>query len=215
MESLYHQTNRLVQETQSCFQRLETLRGTNTDSTEAEIQARIDTITSNCERLDILVHKEPATRRQNARIKIDQLKYDNQHLQAALRSYQHELYRRRQQDQEREELLSRRFTHNSHSESDTAILIDHSLQHNTSLQNANRGIDDIIRSGTSILDNMRDQRNTLKGAHKRMMDIANTLGLSNTTMRFIEKRASEDKYILIGGMVVTTIIIIILIIYLT
>lgn len=73
----------------------------------------------------------------------------------------------------------------------------------------------MIRSGSSILENMRDQRQTLKGAHKRMMDIANTLGLSNTTMRLIERRAIEDKYILIGGMVVTVIVIVVLIIYIT
>ncbi|KAL1140815.1 hypothetical protein AAG570_000743 [Ranatra chinensis] len=214
MESLYHQTNSLVLETQECFQKLAQLKGTDTQGVEAEIQARIDSITSNCERLDILVHKEPLGRRQNAKIRIDQLKYDNQHLQAALRSYQHDMFRKKQEEKEREELLSRRFTHNSaRSESDTTILIDHSLQHNMSIQNANRGVDDLLKSGTNILENMRDQRHTLKNAHRRMMDIANTLGLSNTTMRLIEKRALEDKYILIGGMFLTSVIIILLIIY--
>ncbi|XP_073985183.1 golgi SNAP receptor complex member 2 [Rhodnius prolixus] len=215
MEALYHQTNALVQETQQCFHKLEKLKGTNTDSFEAEIQARIDTIISNCERLDILVHKEPIGRRQNARIRIDQLKYDNRHLQAALRMHQHETYKRRQEESERDELLSRRFTQNANTDDATTILIDHSLQHNMALQNAHRGVDDMIRSGSSILENMRDQRQTLKGAHKRMMDIANTLGLSNTTMRLIERRAIEDKYILIGGMVVTVIVIVVLIIYIT
>ena len=48
--------------------------------------------------------------------------------------YQHEVYKRRQEEKDREELLSRRFTSNALSERDTAILIDHSLQHNLSLQ---------------------------------------------------------------------------------
>ncbi|XP_014244072.1 Golgi SNAP receptor complex member 2 [Cimex lectularius] len=214
MESLYHKTNGLVQETHDCFQRLEKLKGSDTDSIEAEIQARIDTITSNCERLDILVHKEPVTRRQNARLRIDQLKYDNKHLQTALKAYQYEAYKRKQVENERAELLSRRFTHNSKlNEEDTTIMIDHSLQHNMSLQNAHRGMDDMLNSGSSILENMRYQRNTLKGARKRMMDIASTLGLSNTTMRLIEKRAIEDKYILIALMVVTLLIIVLLLIY--
>uniref|UniRef100_A0A1B6IA95 Golgi SNAP receptor complex member 2 n=1 Tax=Homalodisca liturata TaxID=320908 RepID=A0A1B6IA95_9HEMI len=208
MEALYHQTNRLLQETQQCFQDL----SLKNPETEKEIQARIDQITSNCEKLDIMVHKEPISRRQNAKIRVDQLKYDNKHLQAALRSHQHEMYRRQQEEQEREELLSRRFTHTDH---DTSIIIDYSVQHNTSLQNANRGVDDMLRSGSGILDSLRDQRNTIKGAQRKILDIASTLGLSNTTMRLIERRAREDKYILFGGMVVTLLVVILVIIYLT
>ena len=73
----------------------------------------------------------------------------------------------------------------------------------------------MLLSGSNILENMREQRTSLKGAHRRMMDVANTLGLSNTTMRLIEKRALEDKYILLGGMFITVVIIVLLIIYLT
>jgi hypothetical protein len=60
--SLYHQTNRLVQETQHCFEKLEKAGYTNSDTTETEIQARIDSITSNCEKLDILIYKEQANK---------------------------------------------------------------------------------------------------------------------------------------------------------
>ena len=41
-------------------------------------------------------------------------------------------------------------------------MIDHALQHNTSLQNADRGISDLLGSGSSILTSLRDQRLTLK-----------------------------------------------------
>lgn len=73
----------------------------------------------------------------------------------------------------------------------------------------------MINTGSSILDNLREQRSKLKGAHRRLMDLGNTLGLSNTTMRLIERRAREDKYILIGGMVITLIVISFVIVYLT
>lgn len=46
------------------------------------------------------------------------------------------------------------------------------------------------------------------------MDLANTLGLSNTTMRLIENRVKEDKWILLGGMFITMTIVIIFIFYL-
>lgn len=47
-----------------------------------------------------------------------------------------------------------------------------------------------------------------------MVDMANTLGLSNHTMRLIEKRVTEDKYLLFGGMFLTCVIIILVIYYL-
>lgn len=67
--------------------------------------------------------------------------------------------------------------------------------------------------GSTILESLRSQRYTLKGAHRRVVDMANTLGLSNTTMRLIERRISEDKLILIGGMLVTILIIILVVVY--
>lgn len=69
-------------------------------------------------------------------------------------------------------------------------------------QDANRNVDELLGVGTSILQGIRDQGNTLKGAHKRVLNLVNTLGLSNTVMRMIERRSTQDKYILIAGMVI-------------
>lgn len=79
--------------------------------------------------------------------------------------------------------------------------------------NAHRGVDDMLMTGHHALDNLKSQRDKLKGAHKRILDIGNTLGLSNHTMRIIEKRISEDKYVLYIGMAVTLLIIFIFIYY--
>lgn len=67
--------------------------------------------------------------------------------------------------------------------------------------------------GNSVLDNLKSQRVTLKGAHARILTIGSTLGLSNHTMKLIERRVHEDKYVLIGGMSITTIVILIIIYY--
>jgi len=71
-------------------------------------------------------------------------------------------------------------------------------------------IDDIISHGSSIMDSLRNQRGTLKGVKTRMLNMANTLGLSNTVMRLIERRTTEDKLILFGGMIITSVIMFIL-----
>uniref|UniRef100_H3A1C0 Golgi SNAP receptor complex member 2 n=2 Tax=Latimeria chalumnae TaxID=7897 RepID=H3A1C0_LATCH len=201
-----------LHEVQSNMVRLETADKQSVHLVENEIQARIDLIFSNLERLEILAGKEPPSRRQNAKLRVDQLKYDIQHLQSGLRNFQHRRYTREQQEREREELLTRTFTTN---DSDTSIPIDETLQFNTSLHNTHRGIDDLLGSGSNILQGLRDQRMTLKGTQKKILDVANMLGMSNTVMRLIEKRAFQDKFIMIGGMVVTCIVMILVVKYLT
>ncbi|KAM6368613.1 Golgi SNAP receptor complex member 2 isoform 2-T2 [Pluvialis apricaria] len=165
MEGIYHQTNKQVHEVQSYMGRLETSDKDSVHLVENEIQARIDNIFSNLERLEILSSKEPPNKRQNAKLRVDQLKYDVQHLQTALRNFQHRRYIREQQERQREELLARTFTTN--------------------------------------------------GTHKKILDVANMLGLSNTVMRLIEKRAFQDKYFMIGGMVLTCVIMFLVVQYLT
>uniref|UniRef100_A0A8D0L7D9 Golgi SNAP receptor complex member 2 n=1 Tax=Sphenodon punctatus TaxID=8508 RepID=A0A8D0L7D9_SPHPU len=165
MEALYHQTNKQVHEVQSYMGHLETSDKQSVHLVENEIQARIDRIFSNLERLEILSSKEPPNKRQNAKLRVDQLKYDVQHLQTALRNFQHRRYAREQQEKQREELLARTFTTN--------------------------------------------------GTHKKILDVANMLGLSNTVMRLIEKRAFQDKYFMIGGMLVTCVVMVLVVQYLT
>lgn len=145
-------------------------------------------------------------------MRCDQLKYDSRHIQAALVASKQKRARREAALSEREQLLSRRFTANPDV---TAINIDYSVQHQNSLQNSHRGVDEMLHTGENVLDSLRSQRMTLKGAQKRIMDMANTLGLSSHTMRLIEKRASEDKVILILGCVITLIVIMLVVIYFT
>nr|XP_006816011.1 PREDICTED: Golgi SNAP receptor complex member 2-like isoform X3 [Saccoglossus kowalevskii] len=192
----------MLHEVQANMGRIERARPDEVHLVEDEIQARIDQITSNIERLEIMVNKEPPTRRQNAKLRVDQLKYDCRHVQSAMRNIQHRRYAREEEEKEREALLSRTFTTN---DPDTSIMIDAALQHNTGLHNAHRGMDDLLGSGSAILTGLRDQRSTLKGVHKKVLDVANTLGISNTVMRLIERRSVQDKFILYTGMIVTII----------
>lgn len=54
-----------------------------------------------------------------------------------------------------------------------------------------------------------------QGTHKKMLDVANMLGLSNTVMRLIEKRASQDKFMMMGGMLITCFVMFLVIKYLS
>ncbi|XP_034075563.1 Golgi SNAP receptor complex member 2 [Gymnodraco acuticeps] len=211
MEALYHQTNKKIQEVQSYMGNLERTDRQSVHLLENELQARTDQIFNHLERLEILASKEPPNRRQNAKLRVDQLKYDVQHLRTALQNFQQRRHAREAQDRDREELMSRTFTTN---DADTSIPIDETLQLNSNLQNAHRGMDDLLGSGSSMLNSIRDQRSTLKGTHKKMLDVANMLGLSNTVMRLIERRATQDKLIMVGGMLLTCVFMFLVIRYL-
>ena len=117
--------------------------------------------------------------------------------------FQQKRQRREMEATEREQLLTRRFQTNA----DTTIDLDYSLQHNTQMQNAHRGVDEMLSTGGSVLDSLRNQRELLKGARNRMISIGNTLGLSDHTIRLIERRLTEDRYVMFGGMFLTLVII--------
>ncbi|CAH2099872.1 unnamed protein product [Euphydryas editha] len=206
MESLYHQTSQLIQETSDLFHKLE--NDPDGEKIETAIQLKINAINANCEKLDVLVFKTPINQRPMAKMRVDQLKYDNRHIQASLINAQNKRRRREQEKAEREQLLSRRFGHDH-----TAITVDYLAQEQNSLQNSHRNVDEMLHTGSNILDTLRYNRETLKGAHRRLIDLANTLGLSNATISLIERRVSQDKYVLFGGMFVTLAVIVIVIIY--
>lgn len=73
------------------------------------------------------------------------------------------------------------------------------------LSKTENAVDDFIAQGRGFLESMQQQRTMLKGAHRKMLDVGNTLGLSNGTMRWVERRMSEDTYIFYGGAAVVLI----------
>ena len=86
--------------------------------------------------------KEPVSRRPNARARVEQLKADVKHLQGSIRNLGYRCSAREQEEREREQLLSMRFTTNAAangsgqggvSSSETSILIDRALEHNNAL----------------------------------------------------------------------------------
>ena len=94
------------------------------------------------------------------------------------------------------------------------IDLDYSLQHHTQMNSAHSNVDEMISTGGNILDSLRNQREMLKGARNKMMTIGNTLGLSDHTMKLIERRVREDGWVFLGGAIVTLVIIGLVIYYL-
>lgn len=65
---------------------------------------------------------------------------------------------------------------------------DLALREHTFLQESERSIDAYIAQGQAALSNLVEQRGILKGTKTRLLDAANTLGLSRETIGWVERR---------------------------
>ncbi|KJE90557.1 hypothetical protein CAOG_01860 [Capsaspora owczarzaki ATCC 30864] len=87
---------------------------------------------------------------------------------------------------------------------ETAItMMEYGAREHGKLAQVDSSIDEMLGNAVNMLDSLKSQRATLKSAHRRALDVFNTLGLSNTVMRYIEKRSAQDWWILTGGMIFT------------
>lgn len=77
------------------------------------------------------------------------------------------------------------------------------LDEHTFIRDTDTKLDDFIAQGREVLDSLVDQRNMLKGTQRRLLDAANTMGLSRNVIGWIEKRSTQDMYIFLVGAVAT------------
>jgi golgi SNAP receptor complex member 2 len=52
-----------------------------------------------------------------------------------------------------------------------------------------------------VLGNLGAQKDMLKNTQRKLYSVANTLGVSGDTIRMVERRAKQDKWIFWGGVV--------------
>jgi len=78
----------------------------------------------------------------------------------------------------------------------------HALREQSFFSQQNAALDEYLERGRAVLGDLGTQNEMLKGAQKRMYDVASTLGISGDTIRMVERRAKQDKWIFWGGVVV-------------
>ncbi len=79
---------------------------------------------------------------------------------------------------------------------------DHAMRENAFFQRTESTLDQYIQQGQAVLNDLEIQKGTLKNVQKKMYSVANTLGVSGNTIRMIERRAREDKWIFWAGVVI-------------
>jgi Golgi SNAP receptor complex protein 2 len=82
---------------------------------------------------------------------------------------------------------------------------------NKSLSNSLRLIEEMKSTGTDVLSMLNEQKESHNLIQRRLLDIGTSLGLSDSTLRMIERRDFGDK--LVGYLGMFIIIIILILIY--
>ncbi|KAH7359839.1 v-SNARE protein-like protein Bos1 [Pyrenochaeta sp. MPI-SDFR-AT-0127] len=78
----------------------------------------------------------------------------------------------------------------------------HVLRENTFFNKTSEQLDEFLDRGRAVLGDLGQQRDMLKGTQRRLYSVANTLGISGDTIRMVERRAKQDKWIFWGGVIV-------------
>lgn len=89
-----------------------------------------------------------------------------------------------------------------------AVAVDALLAERASVSSSSVMVDEFTDLAGHVLGALRAQRGTMKSAHRRVLDVATSLGLSNSLMRMIERRTTADRILVYGGMLVVTAVIV-------
>jgi len=79
---------------------------------------------------------------------------------------------------------------------------NHALREQNFFSQSNNQLDEFLDRGRAVLADLGQQREILKGTQKRLYSVGTTLGISGDTIRMVERRAKQDKWIFWTGVVV-------------
>ncbi|CAA2964747.1 membrin-11-like [Olea europaea subsp. europaea] len=220
LSELYSSSKRLLLKTRESLERIERLEYTSSssfsssstvvpgtsDDQAAVIRRDINQIQSLCVDMDRLWRSIAAkSQRDLWKRKVEQVVEEAESFRTSLDKYISRHQKRMQEVQERAELLGRANGQSSH----ILRIFDEEAQAVQSVRNSSRMLEEAYATGVAVLSKYSEQRDHLKRAQRKALDVLNTLGLSSTLLRLIERRNRVDKWIKYVGMVFTIIIVIV------
>lgn len=94
------------------------------------------------------------------------------------------------------------------------LTMDYMLRERGTIQNSRKAVNDYVDISRNALQDLYEQRELLKGSQRKILNVANSLGLSSTVIKYIEQRTATDNYILFGGLLFTCILMYLIVKYL-
>ncbi|XP_010248212.1 PREDICTED: membrin-11-like [Nelumbo nucifera] len=209
LSEIYSNSKRLLLRTRDGLERLERLEfssSTGVDSPELSFSIKNDIaqIQSLCVEMDRLWRSVPSKPQRDLwKRKVEQVAEEADSLKESLGKHLLRHQKRMLEAKERAELLQRANGESAH----VLRIFDDEAQAMKSAHNSSRMLEEAYFTGVAILSKYAEQRDHLKRAQRKALDILNTVGLSNTVLKLVERRHRTDKWIAYTGMVVTIIVV--------
>ncbi|KAL8172435.1 hypothetical protein V2J09_024239 [Rumex salicifolius] len=218
LSEVYQNSKKLLLKTRDGLERLERLESSSSVSTAAAgagsvdspelsyaIRRDISQLQSFCVEMDRMWRSITVrSQRDLWRRKVEQVVEEADSLKDSLEKYLLRNQRRTQEARERAELLGRVNGDSAH----VMRIFDDEAQAMHSARNSARMMEEAYSTGVAILSKFSEQREHMKSAQRKALDILNTVGLSNSVLKLIERRNRVDTWIKYAGMIVTIVIVI-------
>ncbi|EED95273.1 predicted protein [Thalassiosira pseudonana CCMP1335] len=171
----------------------------------SELFLSLDELSRQLDLMENLTNKETPAQREIWKRKILELREDAQSIRNQGNHYDRMVSAGIRQRKERDELLARR--RRNRGNGGDADEMQQLSEEADSLATSHGMMNDLLSSGQASLSNLVGQRQRMRWVNRKMLDIGNKIGLSNSTMRMIERRDATDAWLVFGGMIVTLLVI--------
>ena len=171
----------------------------------SEIFLSLEELTRQLDLMNQLVVRERPAQREVWKRKIQELRVESDGVRRQADHYDRLVNTNVRRQKERDELLTRRKQTNrfsSSNERDMTNLADESKSWNQSQYM----VGDLIANGEAVRNSLRSQRERMGGVSRLLGQIDDKLGISNSTMKIIERRDITDAY-LVAAMSLLTLVI--------
>lgn len=166
----------------------------------------LDELSRQLDIMSSLAQKETPAQRQMWERKILELREDSDGLRRQGEHYDRMVGAGMRQRREREELMMRRRRNRTTGNGD-ADEMTQLAEEADSLASSHGMMNDLLASGQSSLSSLENQRQKMRWINRAVLNIGNKLGLSQSTIRMIERRDTTDAYLVFGGMIITLLVI--------
>ena len=166
----------------------------------------LDELSRQLDIMSSLAKKETPAQRQMWERKILELREDSDGLRRQGEHYDRMVGAGMRQRREREELMMRR-RRNRTAGDGVADEMAQLAEEADSLASSHGMMNDLLASGQSSLSSLVNQRQKMRWINRQVLNIGNKLGLSQSTIRMIERRDTTDTYLVFGGMIITLLVI--------
>lgn len=170
----------------------------------SELFMSLDELSMQLDLMQQLVLRETPAQREVWKRKIQELREDAIAIRRQGEHFDRVVNTNARHQKERDELLTRRRQRKEYSsteERDLANLADESK----SWQQSQYMVSDLLSNGEASLNHLVQQRQQLRGVTRYLGQISDSLGISNATMKIIERRDVTDAYFVLAGCVITCI----------